>query len=222
MTKYERIRGVIRRVYEDGRQHGIGELREACRADGIDLETDRHALNNVLFQMKKNGYLMCGEEKGVYWKAEREMENGAKGENADSGSEKREAEHGRKGEDMDGAVKALSLDWKQYFILEPERGMLSEKKMTVTEKGEIRLSAPLRREMGTRKIELAFSRDMQTVYLNPNGEHAHAFTKAGTAKSRELAEILRKMKAGFPAVYMVKWDDETAAWKGKLDGAAKK
>ena len=53
MTKYERIRGVIRRVYEDGRQHGIGELRETCRADGIDLETDRHALNNVLFQMKK-------------------------------------------------------------------------------------------------------------------------------------------------------------------------
>ena len=76
--------------------------------------------------------------------------------------------------------------------------------------------------MGTRKIELAFSRDMQTVYLNPNGEHAHAFTKAGTAKSRELAEILRKMKAGFPAVYMVKWDDKMAAWKGKLDGAAKK
>ena len=71
MTKYDQIRKVVAKIMEDSEKHHIQEIREECKKIGIDLNPERNAISNVLFSMKKEGVLDSGEEKGVYWKAEK-------------------------------------------------------------------------------------------------------------------------------------------------------
>ena len=94
--------------------------------------------------------------------------------------------------------------------------------MTITEKGELRLNSKLHKNIPDKNIELIFSNDYRTILLNPDGENAHVFTKAGTTKNHDLTEAFCKMKIKFPVTYHVNWNEEYQMWKGRLEISDKK
>lgn len=206
MAKYEQIRKVLEKEFQDGKAHEIRELREKCAASGIDMETDRNAVNNVIFTMKKNGYLVNGERKGEYQLTEA-VRTEKEGPAAVPGEE---------------IKTAAELDWNQFFVLSPQKARMQEMKVSIVEKGEIRLNAILQKKILSRKLEIIMSKDYKTILLNPDGANAHEFTKAGTVKNKEIVERLRKMKLTFPVTYIIQWDEKFGMWRGELETADKK
>ncbi|RZS94144.1 hypothetical protein [Cuneatibacter caecimuris] len=244
MTKYDQIRKVVAKIMEDSEKHHIQEIREECKKIGIDLNPERNAISNVLFSMKKEGVLDSGEEKGVYWKAEKlkkDVQDSQPGEPEKKGQKIKKAQKEKKIEkelfsDINrvntGQKKAqdtssdldreLKLDWEKFFVLKPQNRRNQEKRITITKEGELRLNSMLQKEIQSRKIEIIMSRDCRTILLNPQGKNAHDFTKAGTIKNTDLTELLSRLKLAFPVFYKVTWDQEMKLWKGELDIPDKK
>lgn len=217
MKKCEQIRKVAEGIFEDRKSHNLNEIREKCRDLNIDLESDKNALSNVIFKMKKDKRIRSTGEKGVYELMPlTEMED-------DKAEDSQEymLEFPSKTK-VESKSKSLNLNWEDFFVLKPNTTRLQEMRVTITEKGEIRFNSLLHKNLTNRKIQIIFSKDYRTVLLNPEGEDAHIFTKAGTTKNRMLIEIFRKMKIKFPVGYIVNWDEKYEMWKGKLDITDKK
>jgi len=203
MRKYEQIRKVIEELYKDRQAHHLDEMREKCRECGIDIEADKNAVNNVVFKMKKENYLKNSERKGEYELV--------------AGNKKAEEPVVKK------PVKAAAqIDWNEFFVLKPETDRLNGMKISISEKGELRLNSRLQKEVGSQEIELIFSKNYKVVLLNPNGKNSHRFTKAGTVKNREIVELLRKLKISFPVIYSVNWDERYQMWKGQVNTESRK
>lgn len=217
MKKYEQIRIALEGIFEDRKSHDLNEIREKCRELDIDLESDKNAISNVLFKMKKDKCIRSTGEKGVYELMPlTEMEN-----TKTEASQEYMPEYPSKIE-LESRGKSLNLDWEDFFVLKPNTTRFQEMRVTITEKGEIRFNSLLHKNLPNRKIQIIFSKDYRTVLLNPEGEDAHIFTKAGTTKNRMLIEVFRKMKIKFPVGYIVNWDEKYEMWKGKLDITDKK
>lgn len=220
MKKYEQIRKVAEGIFEDQKSHNLNEIKEKCRDLDIDLESDKNAISNVVFKMKKEKRIRPTGEKGVYELMPlTEMENN-KAE--DSQEFMPEYPSKTKLENRGSRGKSLNLNWEDFFVLKPNTIRLQEMRVTITEKGEIRLNSLLHKNLPNKKIQIIFSKDYRTVLLNPEGEDAHIFTKAGTTKNRMLIEVFRKMKIKFPVGYIVNWDEKYEMWRGKLDITDKK
>lgn len=207
MTKYMQIQTVIERMFQDGKSHDIKEVRSQCAAAGIDVFSDKNAVNNVIFKMKKSGYLQNGEEKGVYWlTSENRPEKGT--------------EPGAKEEEKEAPLPRL--DWNRFFVLKPQSRQYQEMKLVIHPKGEIRLNAHLQKKLQNRRIEIILSKDYQYILLNPQGANAHEFTKAGTVKNREIVELLKKARIPLPVSYRVYWSEQYDMWEGKIEISEKK
>lgn len=109
------------------------------------------------------------------------------------------------------------LDWNKYFVLMPQPSRYYEKKLTITEKGDIRLNSALQKSIQSKEIEFIFSKDYREILLNENGKNPHKLTKAGTARNREIVERLKKNKIRLPVSYIVKWNDAFGMWYGIIN-----
>lgn len=197
MTKYMQIQTVIEEMFQDGKSHHIKEVRSQCADAGIDVFSDKNAVNNVIFKLKKNGYLCNGEEKGVYL-----LTGGDKA--------------GRK------EAPLPPLDWNRFFILKPQERRCQEMKLIVHPEGEIRLNSHLQKKLQNRRIEIIMSKDYQFILLNPQGANAHEFTKAGTVKNREIVELFKKARIPLPVSYRIYWNEQYRMWEGKIEIPEKK
>lgn len=196
MSKYGSIREVIEEVFKDGKPHNLLEVREACKLRGIDMKSDNNAVHNVMFNCKKSGYLEKTGIKGEYIRAAQDKKD-EKSQNIQNN-------------------KGIDLNWDEFFVLEPEKGKYVELKITISEKGEIRLNTRLQKEIDSNDIEIIFSKNYKIILLNPNTGKGHKFTKAGTTKNRECITMLRKLRIPFPITYVVEWSEHYQMWKGEL------
>lgn len=197
MKKSEQIADVIEEILNDGKEHSVKEFKEKCKNEGINLGANENAVSNVLFKMKKEGKICAGIEKGYYVKEKPDEEE----------IESTENENEKQGK----------IDWNKYFVLMPQNLRCNEKKITITEKGEIRLNSALHKEIQSKTIEFIFSNDCKEVILKLDGKNPHKITKAGTTKNREIVEKLKNIGIKFPVSYGMKWDEEIAMWRGKVD-----
>lgn len=200
MRQNEKIADIIEEILSDGEEHSVKEFKEKCKSDGIDLETNKNVVNNILLKLKKQEKICAGAERGKY----------------KIGKEDNENEENDVDRTKDKNEKQKKIDWSKYFVLMPQKLRYNEKKITITEKGEIRLNSALHKEMQSKAIEIIFSNDCKEVILNLNGENPHKITKAGTTKNGVIVEKLKKIGIKFPIFYEVKWDEEIAMWKGVL------
>lgn len=195
MERYAQIRDVIKELYEDNKNHDLTEIKEKCKEREIDIEADSNAVSNVVYSMKRKGFLRATEEKGVYEKIRHDISQGDAKE-MDSGQ--------------------ACINWNRFFVLKPQTTRFQEMLLTITEKGEIRLNSRLQKEINSREIELIFSRDYKEVLLNTRGQNPHKFTKAGVAKNRDISNLLKKEKIPLPSVYIVCWNENYKMLHGKL------
>lgn len=201
MRLFEQVMEAAEQIFEDGEGHTVREIREKCELKGIPVKGDKNIVNNVLTGMKRRGLIQNGEAKGLYVPLPEKT-----GIEETSVKERKEL----------AKVREANLDWNRFFVLKPDSGRCQEMKLSITEKGEIRLNSRLQKEIPEKEIEIIFSKDYKTVLLNPGGRNSHVFTKAGTTRNRGVAEVFAKMKIEFPVFYMVEWNAEYAMWLGKL------
>lgn len=109
------------------------------------------------------------------------------------------------------------IDLDNFVLLEPKSARSQEMRVSIVEKGEIRLNTLLMNTINTRKIEIFISKDCRKIILNPNGARSHKFTKAGTAKNDEIVTVLKKLKIKFPITYNVEWNEQAAIYEGKIN-----
>lgn len=192
MSKNKRIENIIKEILSDGEEHSIKEFKEKCEKDGVSLEVNKNAISNVLFNLKNEGIIRGGTEIGRY--------RMGKADNCET-----------KSIDNENLKK---IDWNNYFVLKPERSSSNEKKVTITERGEIRLNSILYREIHTREIEFVFSNDCKEMILNLNGDNPYKITKAGIIKNKEIVQKLKKNGIEFPVSYKMKWDKDIEMWRG--------
>ena len=197
MGKYAQIRVIIEELFADNRRHEIGEIRKKGVERGVDIASDSNAISNILFQMKSKGFLRSTGNIGEYERTVSTQEIAVTARKASC------AAHDQ-------------VDWNEFFVLNPPVGPYSDMRVTCTEKGEIRLNSKLYKAIGTNEIELIFSKNYKTMLLNPARGNCHRFTKAGTAKNREMTGLLKKQKLVFPVTYVVEWDENYQMWRGNL------
>lgn len=197
MSIYKQVRNIIEEILSDGKEHSIKEFKDKCENKGISLETNKNAISNTLFKMKNEGIISAGEERGGYRMGTAEKEDIDIKRVNDENLEK--------------------IDWNRFFVLKPKRLLYNEKKITITERGEIRLNSVLHKEIQCKAIEFIFSNDCREVILNLNGGNSHKMTKAGTTKNKEIVEKLKKNGIEIPAFYEMKWDKDIEMWRGILN-----
>ena len=202
MNEYKHAGEVLRTLFEDGNVHHISEVKKVLKENGIDYEKKNNIVSNILYKMKKDGYIMMGENRGEYVIKDRETEP----------IEYKETE------DMiqDAEIMKPSENDDDFVLIKPQKARGSELKVSVFEAGEIRLNLPLFNLINNRKIEVYLSRNYKKIRLKSGGDNAMAFTKAGTAKNREIVEMLKELNVEFPIVYTVLWNEKKEVWEGKL------
>ena len=183
--------------------------------------SDRNVISNVIFRMKKNNILCSTGTKGVY-KLMSLAQVEDQRDNLMQDNAKEQVPLCTQDIYLGSNSKLENLNWDDFFILKPNNARHQEMRLTITEKGEIRLNTQLNKNMPNRKVQIIFSKDYRTVLLNPSEDDAHIFTKAGTTKNRGIVQVFQKLKLKFPVGYIIKWDENYKMWCGELDISDKK
>ncbi len=219
MKLYEQVMAYAEQLFADKQPHTVREIREKCEESGLSVKEDRNIINNVLAGMKRRGLVENGTEKGVYVPI---LEQSLPEASVPLPVEKAEAPLEAPPEETPAPVAEPDLDWERFFVLKPDSGRIQAMRVSITEKGELRLNSKLQKEIHSQKIEIIFSKDYKTLLLHPNGTQSHTFTKAGTIKNNRLVEPYMKMKLKFPVTYAVEWSEKYQMWMGTLEIPPKK
>lgn len=196
----EKIRNIINELLADFNTHTTKEIKSRCADAGINLTENRYVLNNTLQKLKKEGIIESTGELGVYRLSKEPSKS--------------------KPPVINKTSSKIVLDWDNFFLIKPTSSRYDEMKVTVSEKGEMRLNSVLHQKIQSSKIQLFLSNDYKTLILNPCDENAHNFTKAGTCKNKSIVNYFQKLNLKFPISYHVQWDEENQFWKGTLDTPA--
>lgn len=209
-----KIREMILELLSDGKIHTTKEMMDLAVEKGIILDKNTDIVYNILFHMKKKGLIASGPDKAQY----------VLGDISEFKDDKEKKEIMERAEAKGGEMKKVSilnLDKEKYSLLQPLPARYSKMFLTVKESGELKMNSALMNKIKERNIEIFISKDMRTIILNPSGECTHKFTKAGTAKNREIVCLLKKLKIKFPIMYAVEWNESIGAWEGALDVSSK-
>lgn len=215
MSKYSESREVAYQLYKDGKVHSIKEVRAVLAAHGIVEKKNGNMISNILFQLKKEGIIKMCETKGDYILAD------SAGDVIPTENEIY-ADESVSTEMVKTSVVKPNINMDDFIVIKPQKPRQPELKVTIIEAGEIRLNSALHKCISSQRIAVYLSKDLRKMILCSNGEDAMEFTKAGTAKNREITEILREKRIPFPASFTVKWNEDYGAWEGILNISPKK
>ncbi len=115
------------------------------------------------------------------------------------------------------ATPQINIDWSKYFVLKPQKSRYTERRITIMEKGEIRLNSTFRKEFEKSELGLIFSNNYKEVLIYMEGNELHRLTKAGTIKNHEIVDKLKRIRVKFPVSYILKWDENLQVWRGNID-----
>lgn len=213
MGNRQQAKKIIETMFSDGKPHDLKEIGETCSRKGIELDGKKTLVNNIVFNLKKEGYLKSTNRRGQYILSQKENDDKA-GRQKEVKEEteickKETTESGR------GDIKK-QINWDDFFVLMPEGARTTESKVTISANGDIKLNSRLQREVVCRELGMIFSNDCRVLYLDPESQNPHRFTKSGVARNRDMVVLLEKKGITFPACYIVTWDRDYLLWKGQL------
>lgn len=217
MSATQQTKEMIMELMKDKKIHTIQEFNQMVAEKGIVTNKNSCIVHNVLFRLKKDGYIESTGITGEYilgTPGGKQSQTGAKPEEEKTAKAVPTEEKPR-------TSKPINLNMDKYMLLSPQNTKYQELKISVFEMGELRMNAALTNAIKNKKIEIFLSKDYRSIILNPDGPNAHEFTKAGTVKNREIVTLLKKLRIPFPIVYLVTWNEELSAWEGKLNVSAK-
>ncbi len=202
MSRQEQAKVIIEKVLADGKEHSLSEIRMECIKANIDIQRHKSAVSNALYNLKKTGQIEEGYTKGAYRRIFENVESEL--------LDKQEEVSSFNGSQMD-------IDWNKYFILKPQEARYAERKITIMEKGELRLNSALQKEIAKKKVGLIFSNDYKEIIIYTGGNDLHALTKAGTITNHEIVDKLKRVRVKFPVSYTLRWDEKVNVWRGNID-----
>lgn len=200
MRQYQMIRKIVLEVMKSGNSYTAEDLEKVCKDNGILLEKGRSPIYNVMYQLKRKGEVIS-DGLGGYLLA-----------NCEKKDEKIEEHVTKKEENIMQQNHQINLNG--FSLLEPENSREQEKKIQVTEKGEIKLNSSLRNAIKTQDIEIYVSNNGNELLLNVNGKNNCHFTKSGMTRNRKMASIISKNGTTFPVTYVVEWSEKYKMWRG--------
>lgn len=206
MSVYSDVKFEIKELFSDGEIHSTSDIRERLDEKKIDYKKRKNIIGNILFGLKQEGFLKAGERKGEYIL------------NRDNSQDKiNKAENPNKNVylEEDDFLKS-DIDFSDFVMIKPQSPREPELKLNVYEIGEIRLNSPLQRALKSRSVEVFLEKDCSRVLLKPDGENVILFTKAGTAKNRDIVKMMKNLNMEFPVIYIVKWNSKYGIWEGRI------
>ena len=195
MSSTQIAKSFIMNLLADGLVHCSQEIYESAKEDGVISDKKRSAINNALYQLKKEKLIKNGKTNREY-----KLVKGRKIEKekicAESDTQKKK------------------MDWERYVLLEPSSNKQQEPRVRINDKGEIRLNKVLIKKLETNRVELFFSKDYRAIRLVPNGSHSHVLSSNGTVRNKTIVSELEKHKLHFPVIYIVDWNEEIDVYEG--------
>lgn len=210
MSATQRTKELVIKLMKDGKVHKTSEIYDMALEKHIIRTRKTNIIQNVVYQLKKDGYIRSTGYVGEYILA-----------NAGDDFKEEVVVQEKIVQERQEKKNQAKINSDKYVLLQPQRARLPEMKISIVDKGELRLNATLMNKIKTRKIEIFLSKDYHNIILNPDGPNAHEFTKAGTAKNREIVAMLKKLRVSFPVVYTVLWNDENGVFEGEINIPAK-
>ena len=201
------VQKIIYEVMGDYLPHTLEEVRKKCEESGIEMKEKNRALNTVVHRMKQNGKIRSTGQKGTYI-LEKDL---------DKLKQESHREEKKKEENLQKEEKESS-EWDRASILWPDEKTYGELRVTINEKGEIRLNETFRKKLKTDMVAVRFGNDYCVILLKEQqaGDGVYQYTKAGIIRNRGIVEKLKKRKIQLPASYTVTWNDKEKFWRGEL------
>lgn len=201
------VQKIIYEVMGDYLPHTLEEVRKKCKESGVEIKEKSKALNTVVYRMKKDGKIRSTGQKGTYIlekKLDELKQESHKGEK-------------QKVEKTQKETKENS-EWERASILWPDEKTYGELRVTINDKGEIRLNETFRKRLNTDRVAVRFGNGYYVILLKEQqkGDGVYQYTKAGIIRNRGIVKKLKERKIQLPASYTVMWNDKEKFWRGEL------
>ncbi|MBQ8797973.1 MAG: hypothetical protein IJZ55_00240 [Lachnospiraceae bacterium] len=187
MNKYKLAKELTKQFYSDKKTHTVQETRAFLRNKNIDVDTDPNTTNNIIFLLKKEGYLKKCNGIGIYQLAI----------NIPKTSTNR-------------------IDYNKYITITPDQKQYP-KKLVVNRNGVVRLNSTFLKCESLKKFDILFDPANKSILLIPNEDSLLCFTKSGILKNVGFENILKKNHVSIPATFILTQDKDLDAWKGTLE-----
>lgn len=187
MNKYKLAKELTKQLFADKKIHTVQETKAFLRNNNIDVDTDKNTASNVIFQLKKEGYLKKCNGIGVY----QLKINIPK-------------------------TSTHKIDYEKYIVITPDQKQYP-KKLVISNNGVVRLNSTFLKCESTKKFDILFDPTNKSILLIPNDESLLCFTKSGILKNLGFENILKKNRISIPATFVLTQDKELNVWRGILE-----
>lgn len=205
MSKYQKIREIVRETMKDGKLHTAEELQRECEKKGIEVSKNRTDIYNIVHQLKKKGEILADKGNG-YVLADQNQHAFLSEKAKDVVSTNQQIE--------DSMTR--KLEFEDFEIIKPAIRREKKQFISVFDNGDIALNGALCKVLKTNKVEIHIKTDCSQIILVPGGRVLLDITKSNRIKNYIICEKLEKKKVRFPVYYVGEWDDEEKIWKGDL------
>ena len=116
----------------------------------------------------------------------------------------------------------IHFDISKFYAFPPQQSPHATPRLSINEKGALTMNGAFLKQVGTvRDFKGMYSEDGSQILLFPEEEPNIRFSKCGgLARNQLLANILKELGYGFPALYTMEWSEEYGAWVGSTQEMA--
>ena len=196
------VQQVIYEIMSDSLPHTLKEVRERCKDVGLDMNGKDGTLYTLAHRLKQSGKIRSTGEKGTYILAA-ETECAKKG----SSTERDKQETAEK-----------ASEWDQADVLWPDEKNDGELRVSINDKGEIRLNKAFLKKIETKTVAIRFNNNYKVILLREmlSGDGVYKCTNGGIIRNKRIVSELKKRNFQFPVTYVVVWDEKERFWRGSL------
>ena len=196
------VQQVIYEIMSDSLPHTLKEVRERCKDVGIDMNGKDGTLYTLAHRLKQSGKIRSTGEKGTYILVA-ETECAKKG----SSTERDKQETAEK-----------ASEWDQADVLWPDEKNDGELRVSINDKGEIRLNKAFLKKIETKTVAIRFNNNYKVILLREmlSGDGVYKCTNGGIIRNKRIVSELKKRNFQFPVTYVVVWDEKERFWRGSL------
>ncbi len=201
------VQQIIYEIMKDRLPHTLKEVRERCKDAGVDVNGKDGTLYTLIHRLKQSGKIQSTGQKGTYILAvETERVN------EDSSTEK----DGQEKVSKESTEKVS--EWDQADILWPDEKNDGELRISINDKGEIRLNKAFLRKIETKTVAIRFSNNYKVILLREmlSGDGVYKCTNGGIIRNKRIVSELKKRNFQFPVTYVIIWDEKEKFWRGNL------
>ncbi len=187
MNKYKLAKELTKQLYSDKKPHTVQETKVFLRNNNIDVDADSNTTSNVIFQLKKEGYLKKCNGIGIYQLANNIPK-----------------------------TSTNKIDYNKYIVITPDQKQYP-KKLVISNNGVVRLNSTFLKCESKKKFDILFEPASKSIILIPNEESLLCFTKSGILKNLGFENILKKYHVSIPATFILTQDKDLDVWQGTLE-----